>query len=63
MIKVLIVDDEPLARENPRVFLQEQSDTEIVGECSNAVEGIWPGAETQPGGAVYNRRSRVNQSS
>ncbi|EQA7150040.1 two-component system response regulator BtsR, partial [Escherichia coli] len=24
MIKVLIVDDEPLARENLRVFLQEQ---------------------------------------
>lgn len=39
MIKVLIVDDEPLARENLRVFLQEQSDIEIVGECSNAVEG------------------------
>lgn len=37
MIKVLIVDDEPLARENLRVFLQEQSDIEIVGECSNAV--------------------------
>ena len=36
MIKVLIVDDEPLARENLRVFLQEQSDIEIVGECSNA---------------------------
>ncbi|BBU82649.1 hypothetical protein EIMP300_40490 [Escherichia coli] len=32
MIKVLIVDDEPLARENLRVFLQEQSDIEIVGE-------------------------------
>ncbi len=31
MIKVLIVDDEPLARENLRVFLQEQSDIEIVG--------------------------------
>ncbi len=26
MIKVLIVDDEPLARENLRVFLQEQSE-------------------------------------
>ena len=28
MIKVLIVDDEPLARENLRVFLQEQNKTE-----------------------------------
>ena len=50
MIKVLIVDDEPLARENLRVFLQEQSDIEIVGECSNAVEGI---------GAVHKDRKSV----
>ncbi|ONG02839.1 two-component system response regulator YehT [Escherichia coli] len=46
----LIVDDEPLARENLRVFLQEQSDIEIVGECSNAVEGI---------GAVHKLRPDV----
>ena len=50
MIKVLIVDDEPLARENLRIFLQEQSDIEIVGECSNAVEGI---------GAVHKLRPDV----
>ena len=50
MIRVLIVDDEPLARENLRVFLQEQSDIEIVGECSNAVEGI---------GAVHKLRPDV----
>ena len=50
MIKVLIVDDEPLARENLRVFLQEQSVIEIVGECSNAVEGI---------GAVHKLRPDV----
>ncbi|XPE23502.1 response regulator [Shigella sonnei] len=50
MIKVLIVDDEPLARENLRRFLQEQSDIEIVGECSNAVEGI---------GAVHKLRPDV----
>lgn len=40
MIKVLIVDDEPLARENLRVLLQAQPDVEIVGECGNAVEAI-----------------------
>lgn len=40
MLKVLIIDDEPLARENLRFLLQEQSDIEIVGECANAVEGI-----------------------
>jgi two-component system LytT family response regulator len=33
MLRVLIVDDEPLARENLRVLLQEQPDIEIVGEC------------------------------
>ncbi|MBT1582338.1 two-component system response regulator YehT, partial [Klebsiella pneumoniae] len=32
MLRVLIVDDEPLARENLRVLLQEQSDIEVVGE-------------------------------
>lgn len=52
MIKVLIVDDEPLARENLRVFLQEQSDIEIVGECSNAVEGIGAVHKLRPGCAV-----------
>lgn len=50
MIKVLIVDDEPLARENLRILLQEQSDIEIVGECSNAVEAI---------GAVHKLRPDV----
>lgn len=45
MIKVLIVDDEPLARENLRILLQGQDDIEIVGECANAVEAI---------GAVHN---------
>ncbi|HDS6541675.1 TPA: two-component system response regulator YehT, partial [Enterobacter hormaechei subsp. steigerwaltii] len=30
MLRVLIVDDEPLARENLRVLLQEQSDIEVV---------------------------------
>ncbi len=40
MLKVLIVDDEPLARENLRILLQEESDIEIVGECGNAVEAI-----------------------
>ena len=40
MLRVLIVDDEPLARENLRVLLQEQPDIEIVGECANAIEAI-----------------------
>ncbi len=50
MLRVLIVDDEPLARENLRVLLQEQSDIEVVGECANAIEGI---------GAVHKLRPDV----
>jgi two-component system LytT family response regulator len=40
MLKVLIVDDEPLARENLRIMLQSEPDLSIVGECGNAVEAI-----------------------
>ena len=50
MLRVLIVDDEPLARENLRVLLQEQPDIEIVGECANAIEAI---------GAVHKLRPDV----
>lgn len=50
MLKVLIVDDEPLARENLRILLQEENDIEIVGECANAVEAI---------GAVHKLRPDV----
>jgi DNA-binding NarL/FixJ family response regulator len=34
-IKVLIVDDEPLARKGVALRLREESDMEIVGMCSN----------------------------
>ena len=50
MLKVLIVDDEPLARENLRILLEAQPDIEIVGECGNAVEAI---------GAVHKLRPDV----
>lgn len=50
MLKVLIVDDEPLARENLRILLETQADIEIVGECDNAVEAI---------GAVHRLRPDV----
>ena len=40
MLKVLLVDDEPLARENLRVLLAAHADVEIVGECANAVEAL-----------------------
>ncbi|MCJ8292648.1 MAG: response regulator [Crocinitomicaceae bacterium] len=40
MIKVLIIDDEPLARSIVRSFLQEKDGYEIVGECANGYEGL-----------------------
>lgn len=40
MLRVLIVDDEPLALENLRLHLQDEGDIEIVGECTNAIEAI-----------------------
>ncbi len=39
-MNVLIVDDEPLARENLRCQLELHNDIEIIGECSNAIEAI-----------------------
>jgi two-component system, LytTR family, response regulator len=43
VIRTLIVDDEPLARESVRVRLEQERDIEIVGEAANgpaAVEAI-----------------------
>jgi two-component system LytT family response regulator len=37
-IRVLIVDDEPLARERLRDLLAEEPDTVVVGECANGTE-------------------------
>ena len=39
-IKILIVDDEPLAREGVRVLLEQDSDVEVVGECANGREAV-----------------------
>ena len=50
MIRMLIVDDEPLARENLRLLLEAHGDIEIVGECDNAIEAI---------GAVHRLRPDV----
>ncbi|CAK9883872.1 MAG: Transcriptional regulatory protein BtsR [Candidatus Erwinia impunctatus] len=40
MIRVIIVDDEPLARENLRLQLQHEVDLVVVAECANAIEAI-----------------------
>jgi two-component system LytT family response regulator len=39
-IRVLIVDDEPLAREGIRMRLQPAPDIEIIGECRNGREAV-----------------------
>ncbi|MGB0429758.1 MAG: LytR/AlgR family response regulator transcription factor, partial [Bacteroidia bacterium] len=40
MIKCLIVDDEPLARDVIRGFVADAPNLELVGECSSAIEAI-----------------------
>jgi two-component system LytT family response regulator len=40
MIKVLLIDDEPLARTLLKEYLQTHGDIEIAGECNDGFEGI-----------------------
>jgi two-component system, LytTR family, response regulator len=39
-IKTIIVDDEPLAREKLRGFLEQEPDVEIIGECRDGREAL-----------------------
>ena len=39
-IRVLIVDDEPLAREGIRLLLESESDIEVIGEAADGMEAI-----------------------
>lgn len=39
-IRTLIVDDEPLARERLRSFLQAEPDVVVIGECGSGTEAI-----------------------
>ena len=39
-IRTLIVDDEPLARERVMSLLQQESDVEVVGECSDGGQAV-----------------------
>ena len=39
-LRVLIVDDEPLARTRLRRLLQRRQDSEIVGECADGVSAV-----------------------
>lgn len=40
MIRALIVDDEPLAREELTALLEEVAECEIIARCANAIEAI-----------------------
>jgi two-component system LytT family response regulator len=48
MYKVLIIDDEPMARERIRDLLQEEKDIEIAGECRNGIEAVSVIDEIEP---------------
>lgn len=39
-IRVLIVDDEPLARQRVRLLLGEESDVEVIGESADGFEAV-----------------------
>lgn len=48
MIRTVIVDDEPLARELLREYLSAEEDIEIVAECANGFEAVRAVAQTDP---------------
>lgn len=47
-MKVIIIDDEPLARTVIREYLESHDDIEIVAECNDGFEGIKAIQELQP---------------
>ena len=47
-LRVVIVDDEPLARERVRTFLAEEADVEIVAECGDGAEAVSRIEELRP---------------
>lgn len=49
-IRVLIVDDEPLARERIRTLLADETDITVVGECANGTEALAGITEHTPDG-------------
>lgn len=48
MYKVLIIDDEPLARSIVREYLKEYSQIEVAGECADGFEGVKAIGQYQP---------------
>lgn len=48
MYRVLIIDDEPMARERIRLLLDDETDIEIAGECRNGVEALEAIQQSKP---------------
>jgi two-component system LytT family response regulator len=48
MNKILIIDDEPLARSIVKEFLQDRKDYEVVAECDDGFQGIKAIAQHKP---------------
>jgi two-component system LytT family response regulator len=47
-LRILIVDDEPLARERVRAMLRSEPSAEIIGECGNGTDAIASIRENHP---------------
>jgi two-component system, LytTR family, response regulator len=47
-LRVVIVDDEALARSILREYLHEHADIEIVGECANGIEAVKAVSDLKP---------------
>src|ERR1700709_732456 len=48
-MKVIIIDDEPLARSIVKEYLQSYTDIEIVAECNDGFEGMKAIQQYEPG--------------
>ncbi|CAN5794521.1 LytTR family DNA-binding domain-containing protein [soil metagenome] len=48
MIKVIIIDDEPLARAVVKEYLQDYNQLQLVAECNDGFEGVKAIAQHQP---------------
>ena len=46
MIRYLVVDDEPFAREALIDLLVKHDDLTLIGECSNAIDALQPSTNT-----------------
>jgi two-component system LytT family response regulator len=48
-MKIIIIDDEPLARSIVKEYLQSYSDAEVIAECNDGFEGMKAIQQFQPG--------------